>query len=380
MAEPALAIVCGGGPAGLAAAGALQESGIDTLVLERGVAVGTSWRNRYDGLRLNTPGWMSTLPGYRASRREYGEFPSRDEWVRYLEDYTAHHGLDVRCATHVRRIDRVPDGWSVQTDREVLRAPFVVVATGYDHEPYLPPWPGVDSFTGELLHASDYRSPLPFRGRDVLVVGANVTGTEVAAHLVDAGAARVRVACRTPPNIIRRTFLGLSVNVYGIVLNHLPVRVADTVGRVVQRLLVGRLDRHGLPPSPEGIASLARQRQRSPAYDDGFVAHLKAGRIEITPAATDLRGPDVVLADGSRIQPDVVIAATGYHRGLQELVGHLGVLDEEGRPSVAKGRDHPAARGLFFNGYRADLGGQLRLMRIDARALARTIRRRVGAT
>jgi hypothetical protein len=83
----------------------------------------------------------------------------------------------------------------------------------------------------------------------------------------------------------------------------------------------------------------------------------------------------VLLADSTRIQPDVVIAATGYRRGLEPLVGHLGVLDEEGKPRVSGGDQHPSATGLFFNGYRTNLRGQLRLMRLDARAIARAVKK-----
>jgi putative flavoprotein involved in K+ transport len=83
----------------------------------------------------------------------------------------------------------------------------------------------------------------------------------------------------------------------------------------------------------------------------------------------------VLLADGSRFQPDVVIAATGYRRGLEPLVGHLGVLDERGTPLVTGGRQHPSAPGLFFTGYRTELSGQMRLMRFDARAIARAVKR-----
>jgi putative flavoprotein involved in K+ transport len=72
---------------------------------------------------------------------------------------------------------------------------------------------------------------------------------------------------------------------------------------------------------------------------------------------------------------DVVIAATGYRRGLEPLVGHLGVLDEDGKPLIGVAKQHPSARGLFFNGYRSDLSGQLRLMRPDARAIARAVRK-----
>jgi putative flavoprotein involved in K+ transport len=82
----------------------------------------------------------------------------------------------------------------------------------------------------------------------------------------------------------------------------------------------------------------------------------------------------VLLADDTQIQPDAVIAATGYRRGLEPLVGHLGVLDEDGKPLVSGGKQHPSASGLFFNGYRSDLSGQLRLMRPDARGIARAVK------
>jgi putative flavoprotein involved in K+ transport len=368
------AIVCGAGTAGLAAAAALRAVGVDVTVLERTDQVGASWRTRYDGLRLNTPGWMSTQPGYRASRRRYGEFPSRDAWIQYLEDYAAHHRIDVRFGTPARRLESVDGGWRVQTDCRDLHARFVVIATGFDHDPDLPDWPGREGFPGELIHSSAYRNPEPYRGHDVLVVGPNTTGSEVAALLSRGGAGRVRVACRTPPNLTVRKILGTSVNIYGLALERLPLRVSDQIGWLSQRCLFGSLKCYGLPRSPIGIATLSR-RQQAPAYDSGFVRLLKAGRIEIVAAVVGFDGPDVLLADETRIQPDAVIAATGYRRGLEPLVGHLGVLNEDGVPLVSGGNEHPPARGLFFNGYRSDLSGQLRLMRPDALAIARAVRK-----
>jgi putative flavoprotein involved in K+ transport len=368
--------VCGAGAAGLAAAAALRAVGVDVTVLERTEEVGASWRTRYDGLRLNTTGWMSTQPGYRAGRRRYGEFPTRDAWIRYLEDYASHHRLDVRFATQVRRLGSMDGGWRVETEGDDLQARFVVIATGFDHDPDLPDWPGRDGFSGELIHSSAYRNPEPYRDRDVLVVGPGVTGSEVAALLSRGGAGRVRVACRTPPNLTARKILGASVNVHGLALERLPLRVADQIGWLSQRALFGNLDRYGLPRSPIGIATMSR-RQQAPAYDSGFVGLLKAGRIEIVAAVAGFEGPDVLLADETRIQPDAVIAATGYRRGLEPLVGHLGVLDEDGKPLVSGGGQHPSTGGLFFNGYRSDLSGQLRLMRPDARAIARAVRKQL---
>ena len=86
-----------------------------------------------------------------------------------------------------------------------------------------------------------------------------------------------------------------------------------------------------------------------------------------------LDGADVVLADGERIQPEAVIVATGYSPDLEPVVGHLGVLDSRGYPEVAPGRDNPAAPGLYFNGYRASMTGQLCHMSTDARRIARAI-------
>ena len=117
------------------------------------------------------------------------------------------------------------------------------------------------------------------------------------------------------------------------------------------------------------------RRQQAPAYDSGFVGLLKAGKIEIVAAVAGFDGADVLLADETRIQPDAVIAATGYRRGLEPLVGHLGVLGEGGKPLIGGGDQHPSAPGLFFNGYRTSLSGQLRLMRPDARAIARAVKK-----
>ena len=365
----------GAGTAGLAAAATLQGVGVDVIVLEQTDKVGAAWRTRYDGLRLNTTGWMSTQPGLRASRRRYGEFPSRDAWVQYLEDYAEHHRIDVRFGTQVRRLDFAQGVWQVQTDRGDLQARLVVIATGFDHDPNLPDWPGRDGFTGELIHSSAYQAPEPYCGRDVLVVGPGTTGSEVAVYLAKGGAGRVRVACRTPPNLTARKILGSSINISGIVLNRLPVRVGDQLSWLSQRIIYGNLDQYGLPRSPRGLATTMRYGQQAPAYAEAFVPLLKAGQIEIVAAVEGFAGPGVLLADGTRIEPEAVIAATGYRRGLEPLVGHLGVLGEDGIPLVSGGKQHPSAPGLFFNGYRPDLSGHLRPIRHEARAMARAARR-----
>ena len=365
--------VCGAGAAGLGAAASLRRAGHGAVILERSDRVGASWRSRYPALRLNTPGWMSTMPGFRASVRRYGEFPSRDDWIRYLEDYASHHRLEVRFGTEVRRVDRSDGAWRVETNGNGVEADAVVIAIGFDHDPYMPDWPGLEGFGGDLIHASAYRDPEPYRGKDVLVVGPGVTGSEVAHLIATGGAARVRVACRTPPHIVRRKWLGVPIQIPGTALHHLPLRVADRLGALTERTIAGNLSCYGLPRPSVGPATALAERHQSPLFDDGFVGAVKAGRIEIVAAVEGFDGDDVLLADGSRVQPDAVIAATGYRRGLEPLVGHLGVLDEKGTPLVSGGRQHPSAPGLFFTGYRTELSGQMRLMRFDARSIARAL-------
>jgi putative flavoprotein involved in K+ transport len=366
------ALVCGAGAAGLSSAAMLQRRGVQTVILERSQHVAASWRGRYDGLRLNTLGVMSRQPGYLV-RFGPRRFPSRDEWVRYLERFAEHHRLEIRCGTEARRVDRDGGCWRIETSDGTARSRFVVVATGYDREPVVPDWPGRATFRGELLHSAQFRNAGHYSGRDVLVVGPNVTGSELAFFLAESGAARVRVAVRTPPNILRRCRFGVPLNPAGIALEHLPAAVGDRAAALSQRLTFGDLSRYGLPRPPMGLVSTNRKRRQGPAIDDGFVDAVKQGRIEIVAAVEGFEGADVLLADRSRVQPDVVVAATGYRRGLEPLVGHLDVLDDDGRPRSAGGRPDPQNPDLFFVGYRTPLYGQLRSIRLEAKRVARAV-------
>ena len=164
----------GAGAAGLGVAASLRRRGIEAIVLERS-AVASSWRARYEGVRLNTVRWMSSLPGMGIPRSA-GRWPTRDELIAYMERYAERERLDVLTGVSVERIERDGERYRLRTSTGDLQARFVVVAAGYDHTPSIPAWPGRDGFTGELLHSAEYRNATRFYGKRVLVAGIGNSG------------------------------------------------------------------------------------------------------------------------------------------------------------------------------------------------------------
>ncbi|MHB9759584.1 flavin-containing monooxygenase [Streptomyces sp. BYX5S] len=366
--------VIGGGPAGLATAVGLRAHGVRAVVLEKSDRVGASWRGHYDRLHLHTTRRLSGLPGLPMPRR-FGRWVARDDVVRYLEKYVEHHDLEVVTGVEVTRVDRAPDGsgWLLRaTGGRELTSAAVVVATGYNHTPRLPDWPGASAYTGTLLHAGEYRNPAPFTGQDVLVVGTGNTGTEIAVDLVEGGAARVRVAVRTAPHIVRRSTLGWPAQRTGILCRRLPVRFVDRLAVPLGKLSVPDLSAQGLPRPDTGLYSRVREGA-IPVQDVGFIDAVRTGKVEPVAAVESFDADAVVLADGTRITPDTVIAATGYRQGLEDLVGHLGVLDPAtGRP-LPHSRHPSSSPGLHFTGYTNPISGMLREIARDAGRIGKAV-------
>src|SRR4051794_2495165 len=365
-------VVIGAGPAGLAMAGALRHHGIGAVVLERD-AIGASWRRPYDRLHLHTVRWLSHLPGYKLPRR-YGNWVARDDVIEYLEDYVATHNLDVRTGVEVERLERDGEGWRVSTSDGDFVAPRVVVATGYNRHQHLPDWPGLDTYTGEIVHSGDYKNPEPYFGKTVLVVGTGNSGAEICVDLIEGGAEHVQLSVRTPPTVLLRDTNGMPGQALGVVFRHLPVPVMDRLWPFIQKTVVGDLSEHGLPLPPPGAYSKFLRDDVTPILDVGLVPMVKQGKVEIVAAVQSFDGSDVVLADGKRIQPDAVIAGTGFKRGLEPLVGDLGLIERaKGRPIVHGAETHPDAPGLHFIGYTNPISGMFREIAIEAKRIAKAV-------
>jgi putative flavoprotein involved in K+ transport len=346
----------------------LKRAGLRVVVLERG-EVAAAWRSRYDRLHLHTVRWLSCLPGYRMPRA-FGKWPSRDRVIEYLDRYAELAAIEVRTGVEVERLDRGPGVWNVVTAEGVIEAERVVVATGYSNAPYLPDWPG--TFAGEIVHSADYRNPIGYAGRRVLVVGAGNSGAEISVDVADGGAAEVLLAVRRAPTIVRRDTLGFPSQLLGIATAHLPVSVVDWIGSTIRRVTIPDLTPYGLP-APARPYSDFLSRRLIPILDVGFVDAVRDGRVRVVAALERFEDGAAVLADGSRLQVDAVIGATGYRPALEALVGHLGVLDERGEPLIHAAQEHRQAPGLHFVGYQVTLGGTFRLIGIEAKQLARAV-------
>ena len=272
----------GAGPAGLAAAAMLGRHGIEALVLERGDGPAASWRGHYDSLRLHTVRSLSSLPGTPLPR-SLGRWVARDPFVAYLEEYAASHRLEIRTGTAVRRIDRAPAGFTLDTTGGPVEARSVIVATGYTRAPVIPDWPGREQFEGRLLHSSEYRNAQPFRGLRVLVVGAGNSGSDIAVDLAAGGAGQVWLSVRRPPCVVPRQVLGVPAQVAAIGLHRLPPAVADALAALERRAFIGRLDAHGLPGFRNPVFSRRRREGTLPILDFGFVARLREGAFRVVP-------------------------------------------------------------------------------------------------
>lgn len=224
-------LVVGGGQSGLAAARATRDAGMEPVVLEAGEEPTGSWSKYYDTLTLFSPSDYSGFPGYGFPGLA-GRYPTRDEVVDFLRGYAKWLSVEIRTASAVsevvtdgeRFVAHLADGTSVEADA-------LIAATGSFANPYVPPVPGRERFAGEVLHVADYRSPLPYAGKRVVVVGAGNSAIQVGYEL--AAVADTTLAVRSPVQFVPQ------------------VRGGHDVHYWFDRLRLDRLPQAGAVPRPQ---------------------------------------------------------------------------------------------------------------------------------
>ena len=364
-------LVLGASAAGLATSAQLRRRGRPFELLEAEDAVAGAWRRHYDRLHLHTPKAFSTLPGLRMPR-SWPRYVARQQVVEYLEHYRQHFDLQPRFGQRVTRIERDDDGWVATTDDGTWRSDNVVVATGRTRVPVRPTWPGVEEYRGTVLHSSEYHNGAMWQGRPVLVVGFGNSACEQALDLVERGAI-AHLSVRSPVNVLPRDIFGLvPVLPLGIVMRHLPPKVADALAWPMVRASIGDITKAGLRKLPYGPNTQIARDHHIPLLDIGTMGAIRDGHITVHGGVERFGEHGVVFQDGTELAVDAVILATGYRAAVDDfLVGWEAVCDEDGTPHASGGPT--ALPGLYFCGMYVSPAGMLREIGIEATHIAAAI-------
>jgi len=181
-------IIIGGGQAGLSVSYHLKLKGRNHIVLEQAAQAANAWRNhRWDSFTLNTPNWQSQLAGSGIPGKDPDNFLSRDELVRYFENYIRQNQLPIWYGTHVLSVKAEWTGYNVETTTGAFRAKNVVVATSLYQKPRIPRFNGALSSDIRQLHSDFYRNPQSLPDGAVLVVGSAQSGAQIAEELYQNG-------------------------------------------------------------------------------------------------------------------------------------------------------------------------------------------------
>lgn len=308
-------IVVGGGQAGLAIAYYLRRAGLGFVIVDAGEGPGGAWVHTWDSLHLFSPAAFSSLPGWPMPAGEADAFPTRNEVIAYLGRYEQRYGFAIDRPCVVEAVEPVAHGLQVRlTSGRCLTARAVVSATGTWSAPFIPSYPGQDLFGGTQLHSAFYRSPEPFRGKRLLVVGGGNSGAQIFAELADVAAA---------------TWVTLQE----------PIFLPDDVdGRVLFERASARVRGED---GPAGFGDIVMVPPVKAARDRGILHAIRP----FAHFTTD----GVIWPDGTAEPVDAVIWCTGFRPATAHLQP-LGCVGTDGRVEVVDQRAVAEPR-LWLAGY-----------------------------
>jgi putative flavoprotein involved in K+ transport len=309
-------VVIGAGQAGLAIGHLLGRQGRRFVIVEAADSVGSAWRSRWDSLVLFTPRRYDTLPGLAFPGDPDG-YPTRDEVIAYLERYSAHFQLPIALSSPVRSLRRQGDAFVLEAGERRLLADQVIVATGPFQVPNMPAL--ADGLSDEVFqtHSTGYRRPADVPEGRVLVVGGGNTGFQIAKELAATREVHLAIGSRQKP--LPQRLLGRDLFWWLTKLGLLSKTVETRLGQRLQ-------SRDTL------IGSSPRQ--------------VKRHGVQVRPRAVRADDRTVGFADGTELEVDAVIWATGYRPDHSWI--ELPVTDDDGRLRHRRGVTE--VPGLYFLG------------------------------
>ena len=371
--------VIGAGPSGLTALKNLRAAGLAAVCLERDAGLGGNWNFGSATSRV----FASTRLVSSKSLTEYADHPMPREWpaypdhrqcLDYLRGYARHFALEphIRTGTAVERVEPAGPpgaGWIVRTaDGQSLPYAGVVIASGHNHVPRLPDVPG--TFSGQLLHAADYKSPtvpIDLAGKRVLVIGGGNSGCDIAVD-VSRHAARTVHSTRRGYYVVPREILGRPADLRAerLLRMGLPAWLRRAVSlRLIDRT-IGLPERHGLP-APDH-----RLWETHPVVNSELYARIDAGAIEPVGDVARFAGREVEFTGGRRDSFDVVICATGYRTTHPFIDARLlGAESADGLPRLFLNLLHRTRDDVAIVGLIQPDSGQWGLTDLQSRLVAR---------
>jgi hypothetical protein len=241
----------------------------------------------------------------------------------------------------------------------------------------MPNVPGLASFAGTALHASEYKNPSPFQGKRTLVVGCGNSGAEIALDLAEKGV-DVSMVVRSPVHVVPRDLLGRPTQHTNVALSHLPIGLRDAIARFTVNLVVGDLSRWGIVRPTKGPNRMIEDSGRIPLLDIGTIAMVKQGKIRVLPAVEKIYPDGVGFAGGAQHPFEAIIFATGYTHALGKVIsGFEAIADQRGRPH--RFGEETGIAGLYFVGFKNPPTGALREIALEAPRVAQSIRLKADA-
>ena len=344
-------VVVGAGPAGIVALKVLRQKGIQAVALEREDDVGGNWyfgRNSssvYQSTHLITSKRFTEFPGFPMPDG-YPAYPSHEQMLAYTRGFAKHHGLydSIRFNANMRQATPDAQGWRLDlADNETpLFCDNLIVATGNYWCPRLPSFSG--EFTGRVMHSREYKSPDQVRDKHVVVVGNGNTGCDLA---VESGqvAKKVYLSVREGRFLMPKFMFGIPSDQVGdwTFKYGMPRWLRAALSWFPIHISVGPLNLAGLPKPAHKLFA------RQPIMNTQLPQAIGHGRIEVKPQIARLEGSKVYFVDGSCVQADLVICATGYQLRFPFLPADIITWDHD-HPRLYLNIAPPERNNLFFVG------------------------------
>ncbi|KAB1220410.1 putative indole-3-pyruvate monooxygenase YUCCA10 [Morella rubra] len=371
--EEAVVVIVGAGPSGLATAACLTQHSIPYVILEREDCCASLWKKRaYDRLGLHLAKEFCSLP-LKSVPPDAPTFMPKDYFIRYVDEYVSQFNINPHYHRSVELafFDDIGKRWRIEAkntldgNKEVYSAEFLVVATGENGEGYIPSLPGMESFSGEIIHSNQYKSGSRYKSKKALVVGCGNSGMEIAYDLSDHGAF-TSIVIRSPFHVLTKelVYRGMSLLKY-----YLPVYMVDVIITTLAKLEYGDLSKYGIHRPVQGPFANKIATGKSPVIDVGTIKKIQNGEIEVVSEISKIDNNKVLFKNDTEKQFDVIVFSTGYRAANKWLKDYKYGTSESSFPKHWK-----EEKGLYYAGFsRNGLFGVSR----DAQAITKDIKMRV---